>query len=41
MHLALIDEVRTHGDRVLHERIMLTPLRKSWIALRASWGWLS
>lgn len=40
MHLALIDEVRQHGDRVLHERIVLTPLRKSWIALRVGWGWL-
>ncbi|MFN3886600.1 MAG: phytoene/squalene synthase family protein [Aquabacterium sp.] len=40
MSQALAHEVRDHGTRVLHERIVLTPLRKSWIAQRVRWGWL-
>jgi len=41
MSEALAHEVRDHGPRVLRERIVLTPLRKSWIAQRVRWGWLS
>lgn len=40
IYLQLIDEIARRGDRVLHERIMLTPLRKWWIAQRVRWGWL-
>jgi phytoene synthase len=40
MYLHLIDEVARNGDRVLHERIVLTPLRKWWIAQRVRWGLL-
>lgn len=40
IHLQLIDEVASRGDRVLHERIVLTPLRKWWIAQRVRWGLL-
>ncbi len=38
--LALIDAVNASGDTVLHQRIMLTPLRKSWMAQQVRWGWL-
>lgn len=40
IYLHLIDQVASRGDRVLHERIMLTPLRKWWIAQRVRWGLL-
>lgn len=39
IQLALIDQIATQGDRVLHERIVLTPLRKWWISQRVRWGW--
>jgi len=29
------------GDRVLHERIVLTPLRKWWISQKVRWGVLA
>jgi phytoene synthase len=38
LHLALIDEIATRGASVLHERIILTPLRKWWISTRVRWG---
>ena len=38
--LALNDAVRATGDTVLHQRVVLTPLRKGWLAQRARWGWL-
>lgn len=40
IHLALMAEITRQGDRVLHERIMLTPLRKWWIAQQVQWGLL-
>ncbi|MBI5925845.1 MAG: squalene/phytoene synthase family protein [Aquabacterium sp.] len=40
IYLHLIDQVARQGDRVLHERIVLTPLRKWWIAQRVRWGLL-
>jgi len=40
LHLQLINEVAGQGDRVLHERIVLTPLRKWWVAQRVRWGLL-
>lgn len=40
IHLHLIDQVAARGDRVLHERIVLTPLRKWWITQRVRWGLL-
>ena len=39
LHLALIDDIATQGASVLHERIILTPVRKWWIATRVRWGW--
>lgn len=41
LQIALIDEIAAHGERVLHERIMLTPLRKWWIATQVRWAWFS
>lgn len=41
LQMALIDEIAAQGERVLHERLMLTPLRKWWIATRVRWGWYS
>ena len=41
LQIALIDEIAAQGARVLHERIMLTPLRKWWIATRVRWAWFS
>lgn len=40
IHLHLIDQVASQGDRVLHERIVLTPMRKWWITQRVRWGLL-
>ncbi len=40
LHLQLINEIAQQGDRVLHERIVLTPLRKWWLAQRVKWGLL-
>jgi phytoene synthase len=41
IHRHQLDEILRGGDRILHERIMLTPLRKWWIAQRVRWGWLT
>ncbi len=38
--LALTDAVQASGDTVLHQRILLTPLRKSWMSLLLRWGLL-
>lgn len=38
--LALADAVEASGDTVLHQRILLTPLRKSWMSLLLRWGLL-
>ena len=38
IHLLLMDEIVRQGDRVLHERIVLTPMRKWWIAQQVRWG---
>ena len=40
IHLAQLQEIASKGDRILHERVMLTPLRKWWISQRVRWGWL-
>lgn len=40
LHLSLIDEIAQQSDRVLHERIVLTPLRKWWITRQVRWGLL-
>lgn len=34
IYRALLDEIRTEGSRVLHQRVALTPVRKLWIAWR-------
>jgi phytoene synthase len=34
------DAVRAAGEVVLHQRIVLTPLRKAWTAQRVRWSWL-
>ncbi len=41
-HLALaqVEVVAAAGDAVLHQRLLLTPWRKAWIAQRVAWGWL-
>jgi len=41
IHLQQIEAIAGQGDRVLHERIVLTPLRKWWISQRVSWGLLT
>ncbi|MGC4060552.1 MAG: squalene/phytoene synthase family protein [Aquabacterium sp.] len=41
VHLQQIDAVISQGDRILHERIVLTPLRKWWISQRVRWGLLA
>jgi phytoene synthase len=38
LHIALIDEIAQRGASVLKERIILTPLRKWWIATQVRWG---
>lgn len=38
--LALTDAVQASGETVLHQRILLTPLRKGWMAQQMRWGWL-
>lgn len=38
--LAQLDVVALAGDAILHERVLLTPWRKVWIAQRVAWGWL-
>ena len=40
-HLALaqVEVVSSAGDAVLHQRLLLTPWRKAWIAQRVAWGW--
>lgn len=40
IHLAQLQEIAGKGDRILHERVLLTPLRKWWISQRVRWGWL-
>lgn len=40
IQLSQIAAVARQGDRVLHERIVLTPLRKWWISQQVRWGWL-
>ena len=40
IHLRQMDEIVQQGERVLHERIVLTPLRKWWIAQQVRWGLL-
>lgn len=40
IHLAQLQEIAAKGDRILHERVLLTPLRKWWISQRVQWGWL-
>jgi phytoene synthase len=41
VHLQQVQAIASQGDRVLHERIMLTPLRKWWISQQVRWGWLA
>lgn len=41
IHLAQLQEIAGKGDRILHERVVLTPLRKWWISQRVRWGWVS
>lgn len=40
IHLTQLQEIAGKGDRILHERVLLTPLRKWWISQRVRWGWL-
>jgi len=40
MHLRLLDALGESGDTVLHQRLMLTPLRKWWITQKVQWGLL-
>ena len=40
MQLSLLNEIEVSSDRILHERILLTPLRKWWIAQRVRLGLL-
>jgi phytoene synthase len=40
MHLGLLDALSASGDTVLHQRLMLTPLRKWWITQKVRWGLL-
>lgn len=36
---ALTDQIARSGDRVLRERLMLTPLHKAWLAWQTGRGW--
>ena len=38
MQLALLEEIRASEDRVLHERLLLTPVRKWWISTQVRLG---
>ena len=38
--MSYVENNLTQGETVLHQRIVLTPLRKSWIAQQVRWGWL-
>lgn len=38
--LAQVEVVTQAGETVLHQRVLLTPWRKVWIAQRVAWGWL-
>lgn len=40
MHLGLLEALGASGDTVLHQRLMLTPLRKWWITQKVRWGLL-
>jgi phytoene synthase len=35
---ALCDELARSGDAVLHQRVVLTPLRKAWLSGQTRWG---
>jgi phytoene synthase len=41
IHLQQLGALADQGDRVLHERIVLTPLRKWWISQKVRWGVLA
>lgn len=38
--LALLDVIEAAHDDVLHQRLLLTPWRKAWLAQRVAWGFL-
>ena len=38
IHLQQLEAIAAQGDRVLHERIVLTPLRKWWLSQKVRWG---
>ena len=40
MQLSLLTEIEASSDRILHERLLLTPLRKWWIAQKVRLGLL-
>ncbi|HET8694047.1 MAG TPA: squalene/phytoene synthase family protein [Aquabacterium sp.] len=40
LQLALLQEIKLQQDRILHERLLLTPLKKSWISTKVRLGWL-
>lgn len=40
MQLGLLDVINAGNDRILHERLLLTPVRKWWIAAQVRLGWL-
>ncbi len=40
VHLMQVRELAASGNVLLHQRLVLTPLRKWWIAQRVRWGWL-
>lgn len=35
----LLQEITRSGDAVLHQRLVLTPARKSWLCWQTRWGW--
>lgn len=39
IHLAQLDAISKMGHRILHERVILTPLHKWWISQLVCWGW--
>lgn len=40
IHIRHVSELAGSGSVLLHHRVVLTPLRKWWIAQRVQWGWL-
>lgn len=40
MQLGLLEVIDAGHDRILHERLLLTPVRKWWIAAQVRLGWL-